>query len=166
LSSNLQSKLGEGLSKFQGGIEQGKLKLQTVQEINKLKKDIHDTSVKKSKTLLELGQKVYKKIRIGEIQDQELLDLTSTLVDMDHVIYKTSRKVNELSSQPGQENAIICPACETPNDLDSKFCGGCGVKVEQGVEIEPESTNGCLHCGEQISPVANYCHCCGKKVSI
>ncbi|WP_010676979.1 hypothetical protein [Bacillus timonensis] len=36
--SNLQAKLGEGLSKFQGGIEQGKQKLQIVQEISRLKK--------------------------------------------------------------------------------------------------------------------------------
>lgn len=45
--SNLQSKLGEGLSKFQGGIEQGKQKLQVVQEINRLKKEISDASSKK-----------------------------------------------------------------------------------------------------------------------
>ena len=166
MSTNLQSKLGEGLSKFQGGIEQGKLKLQTVQEVNKLKKDIHDTSIQKSKILLELGQKVYKKIRIGEIQDHELIELTSTLVEMDHRIYSTSKRVSELSSQNSQDQDIICPACETANDLDSKYCGGCGIKVEKAIEIKPESTSGCMHCGEHITGDAKYCHCCGKKVAI
>jgi ribosomal protein L40E len=164
LSTNLQSKLGEGLSKFQGGIEQGKLKLQTVQEINKVKKEIHDVSVKKSKILLETGQKVYMKIRNRELQDPELMELTSKLTELDQAIFEGSKKIAELSSRPDQEGAI-CPSCQTPNEMDAKFCGGCGAKVEKAAEAESDSGEVCASCSERVSPDANYCHCCGTKVS-
>lgn len=164
MSTNLQSKLGEGLSKFQGGIEQGKLKLQTVQEINKVKKEIHDVSVKKSKILLETGQKVYMKIRNLEIQDPELMELTSKLTELDQAIYEGSKKIAELSSRPDQ-GGTICPSCQTPNEMDAKFCGGCGAKVEKAVEMESDSSEACVSCSELVSPDANYCHCCGTKVS-
>ncbi|XXM72934.1 zinc ribbon domain-containing protein [Lysinibacillus sphaericus] len=164
MSTNLQSKLGEGLSKFQGGIEQGKLKLQTVQEINKVKKEIHDVSVKKSKILLETGQRVYMKIRNLEIQDPELMELTSKLTELDQAIFEGSKKIAELSSRPDQ-NGMICPSCQTPNEVDAKFCGGCGAKVEKAAEVEAGTGEACLTCNEAVSPYANYCHCCGTKVS-
>jgi NADH pyrophosphatase NudC (nudix superfamily) len=164
LSTNLQSKLGEGLSKFQGGIEQGKLKLQTVQEINKVKKEIHDVSVKKSKILLETGQKVYMKIRNRELQDPELMELTSKLTELDQAIFEGSKKIAELSSRPDQEGTI-CPSCQTPNEMDAKFCGGCGAKVEKAAEVESGAGEACVSCSERVSPDANYCHCCGTKVS-
>ncbi|NQD65608.1 zinc ribbon domain-containing protein [Bacillus haikouensis] len=164
MSTNLQSKLGEGLSKFQGGIEQGKLKLQTVQEINKIKKEIHDVSVKKSKILLEVGQKVYKKIRNQELHDQELIELTSKLTELDHALYGGSRKISELKSHPDQ-NVTICTSCETPNELDAKFCGGCGAKVEKAIEPVAGAGYACASCSEPLTADAHYCHCCGTKVS-
>lgn len=164
MSTNLQSKLGEGLSKFQGGIEQGKLKLQTVQEINKIKKEMHDVSVKKSKILLEVGQSAYKKIRNSELQDQELMELTAKLTELDHSIYEAARKIAELKSSPDQ-NGIVCPSCSTPNEPDAKFCGGCGSKVEKANELESDSGKACAGCSEPVSLEANYCHCCGTKVT-
>jgi hypothetical protein len=156
--------LGEGLSKFQGGIEQGKLKLQTVQEINKIKKEMHDVSVKKSKILLEVGQKVYKKIRNQELHDQELIELTSKLTELDHALYGGSRKILELKSHPDQ-NVTICTSCETPNELDAKFCGGCGAKVEKAIEPAAGAGDACASCSEPLTADAHYCHCCGTKVS-
>jgi Double zinc ribbon len=164
LSTNLQSKLGEGLSKFQGGIEQGKLKLQTVQEINKIKKEMHDASVKKSKILLEVGQNTYKKIRNNELQDPELVELTSKLTELDHSIYESSNKISVLKSSTDQHE-VVCPSCSTPNEPNAKFCGGCGSKVEKAVDLESESGKACINCSEPVSLEANYCHCCGTKVS-
>jgi DNA repair exonuclease SbcCD ATPase subunit len=164
LSTNLQSKLGEGLSKFQGGIEQGKLKLQTVQEINKIKKEMHDVSVKKTKILLEAGQNVYKKIRNHELQDAELMELTSKLTELDHTIYEASKKISELKNSSDQ-HVIVCPSCHTPNEPNAKFCGGCGSKVEKAGDLEGESGKACASCSEPVSLEANYCHCCGTKVA-
>jgi NADH pyrophosphatase NudC (nudix superfamily) len=164
LSTNLQSKLGEGLSKFQGGIEQGKLKLQTVQEINKIKKEMHEASVKKSKILLEAGQKAYKKIRNHELQDEELVELTSKLTELDHAIYEGAKKISGLKSNPDQ-NVTICASCETPNESDAKFCGGCGAKVEKAAEPVAGAVDACTSCNEPLTPDAHYCHCCGTKAA-
>lgn len=49
MSNNFQNIIGEGLSKLQGGIEQGKQKLQTAQEINELNKHANDLNQKKVK---------------------------------------------------------------------------------------------------------------------
>jgi NADH pyrophosphatase NudC (nudix superfamily) len=164
LSTNLQSKLGEGLSKFQGGIEQGKLKLQTVQEINKIKKEMHDVSLKKTKILIEVGQSAYKKIRNSELQDPELMELVSKLTDLDHAIYEASQKIAALKSTPDQD-VITCPSCNTANEPDAKFCGGCGSKVEKAKVHEDGSGIACSGCSEPVAHDANYCHCCGTKVT-
>lgn len=164
LSNNLQSKLGEGLSRVQGGIEQGKLKLQVVQEISKLKKEINETSMKKSKILLELGQSTYKKIRNGEIVDSELSELTRGIVGLDHIVYQSSKKISELHQTNNDSDILTCSSCQTPNAVDAKFCGGCGAKMEKEPEADASSGISCVNCDEVLSEAANFCHCCGTKV--
>jgi len=164
LSNNLQSKLGEGLSKFQGGIEQGKQKLQVVQEISKHKKEINETSIKKSKILLELGQSTYKKIRSGEIVDSDLNEMTKGIVGLDHLIYQSTKKISELNQSNADSNVLTCSSCQAPNDINAKFCGGCGAKMEKEPAVETSSGVSCVTCEEVLSDTANFCHCCGTKV--
>ncbi|WP_169891047.1 zinc ribbon domain-containing protein [Litchfieldia alkalitelluris] len=164
MSNNLQSKLGEGLSKFQGGIEQGKQKLQLVQEINRLKKEINEVSGKKAKVLLEVGQATYNKIRQGEITDPELVELTEKLVGFDHNIYQSRKKVAELNSTSDNQGGITCPSCQTVNSNDAKFCGGCGAKVEAAATVLSVEGEPCVKCEESIPHDANFCPCCGTKV--
>ncbi|MEH7386558.1 zinc ribbon domain-containing protein [Bacillus sp. JJ1521] len=163
--SNLQSKLGEGLSKFQDGIEQGKQKLQVVQEISRLKKEINEASTKKSMVLLEVGQATYQKIRNGEITDPELVELTVKLVGFDHHIYQANKKVAELNSRSADSNSIICSICQTPNSVDAKFCGGCGAKVEVATKVVLSGEETCVICEEAMPVDANFCPCCGTKAT-
>lgn len=164
MSNNLQSKLGEGLSKFQGGIEQGKQKLQLVQEMNRLKKEMNEASMRKAKVLLEVGQLTYSKIRQGEILDSELAEITEKLVGIDREIYESRKMANELQSKSSQ-NGITCSSCQTVNSEDAKFCGGCGEKVEAAVNMEVAEGINCVMCEETIPESANFCHCCGTKVA-
>lgn len=161
MSNHLPSKLGEGLSKIQGGFEQGKQKLQVVQEITKLKRSINELSVEKSKVLLRLGQLTYYKLRSGELADTELQELSSSIMALDRESYQISKKITELSnSNPDQ---LICNHCGTSNGLNDKFCGGCGKKIEIKMDIDQTTASDCMACGQLVPDEANYCPCCGIR---
>ncbi|ABR46474.1 conserved hypothetical protein [Alkaliphilus metalliredigens QYMF] len=160
--SNLQSKLGDGFSKLQGGLEQGKTRLQTVQEINKLKKMVEDTTEKKSKLLLDLGQLTHLWIREGKLQDSSFTEISNALTEVDQVIFTTFKKINELSANQEEENLCECGALITPND---KFCGECGLKLEEEATKEDIEMIHCSVCQEVIISSCNFCGCCGSKLT-
>lgn len=60
MPSSWKEKMEEGLSKVQGGIDQGKQKIQTTQESMKIKREIQEQSRLKAEALLKLGQLTYK----------------------------------------------------------------------------------------------------------
>jgi hypothetical protein len=72
---DLQTKLSGGVTKIQQSIEQGKQKLQIAQEINKCR-NMEETAGKRTEELIKLGEAVYRKIRLGEIEDPYLLSLS------------------------------------------------------------------------------------------
>ncbi|WP_078593743.1 zinc ribbon domain-containing protein [Evansella clarkii] len=164
MSNDLQSKIGEGLSKFQGGIEQGKQKLHTTKEINRLKKIVQESALKKSEALIELGQLTYQKLRTGEITDSEFSKTAEGLTELDKEMYSANQNIAALS-QSGTEGQVICTSCSAANGPDDKFCGGCGSKLEK--ESNQESAAGsCTACETTYPATANFCPCCGKKVPV
>ncbi|MFA9558133.1 zinc ribbon domain-containing protein [Evansella sp. AB-rgal1] len=165
MANDLQSKIGEGLSKFQGGIEQGKQKLAIAQEVSKLKKTINESSQKKSKALMELGILTYKKMRTGEITDPEFQEIAKNITGLDKNIYASSAKVNELNAKENENGGVICTSCEAVNGPDDKFCGGCGAKLEKVEELVEVAKKDCRECEETIPSSANFCPCCGSKAS-
>ncbi|WP_263629633.1 zinc ribbon domain-containing protein [Bacillus tianshenii] len=160
MANDLQTRLGEGLSKVQGGIEQGKQKLQVAQEISRLKKSMAECSLKKSKILLELGQVTYRKLRSGLIQDEELATHVGSIVGLDKQMYTASKQIIELSKTT--QNGIAC-SCGTVNGATDRFCGGCGSKIEQPNEIDLSTASACGKCEEVVPVGANFCPCCGSK---
>lgn len=163
LANDLQSKLGDGLSKLSGGIEQGKQKLQTAQEVSRLNRNVNELGQKKSKALLELGQLTYMKIRSGEITDAELVELTSNLVGLDKNIFTSIKKIAELNKS--DDNQQACPSCGTVNGVNDKFCGGCGTKLEAEKETSLINEEQCEHCEEMVPSGANFCPCCGQSIT-
>ena len=159
--ADLQSKMGEGLSKLQGGIEQGKNKLKTSQEVNKLKIKIQDTSVKKAELLINLGQTAYQLIREGKITDKQLIDLAQPMIGFDQVIYQANKTIAELTEDNSKQYVCECGAPISPAD---KFCGSCGKKV---VIEEPEqiALTNCPSCEEEMPEDTKYCGSCGTKLA-
>ncbi|WP_263629630.1 zinc ribbon domain-containing protein [Bacillus tianshenii] len=160
MANDLQSKLGEGLSKVQGGIEQGKQKLQIAQEIGRLKKGMAESSLQKSKILLELGQVTYGKLRKGQFQDEELFGIAHSIIGLDKQMYTASKQIAELSKTT--QNGVMC-SCGTLNGVTDKFCGGCGAKIEQAAEVDLSTASSCGHCEEVVPAGANFCPCCGSR---
>ena len=49
---------------------------------------------------------------------------------------------------------VTCPKCQASNPADSKFCSGCGEKVEQA--------SGCIKCNAALAPGSKFCGECGS----
>ena len=55
-----------------------------------------------------------------------------------------------------QADVIYCPACNTTNDQDARFCDACGQSL-------PAATT-CSACGENNDADARFCDHCGSKL--
>jgi hypothetical protein len=159
--SDIQTKLGDGLSMLKGGIEQGKQKLQQVQEVSELRKKVKEASQKKTKILLDMGQQVSLLIREGTLRHEGLERLTDSLVQLDPIIYRSNLKIQEISEK--SSDTISCE-CGAPIQSGDKFCGSCGKKtVVPNVELTEERIS-CPSCQEQFPITSKYCSCCGTRM--
>jgi membrane protease subunit (stomatin/prohibitin family) len=159
--SDIQTKIGGGLNKLQGSLQQGKQKLQTVQEISQYRKVIQENGEKRASIILALGEAAFKKMRAGELQDVELHELTQKVLQFDQEIFKAQKAVEKLARQAKQENG--CPSCGATVTENDKFCGSCGQKVEAVNELVDEETEQCRVCEEEIPVSSKYCICCGTQ---
>lgn len=158
--ADFQNKLGDGFSKIQSEIDQGKQKLANSKEINRFKKEVQDASIKKSKILISMGLTAHQLVREGKIKDEGLKQLAKSMVEYDKVIYDANRKIDELKVE-----SIVGLKCEcgTPIDSNSKFCGSCGKDVSKILAADTRSK---CDCGAVINGNVKFCANCGKEVVI
>ncbi|MCM3568997.1 zinc ribbon domain-containing protein [Neobacillus mesonae] len=162
--SDLQTKLGGGLNKIQDSFQQGKQKLQTVQEMSQFKKEIQDISESRSSLILRLGEEAYRKIRTGELQDSKLREFTADIAKLDSQIYQAQKALDSLNQKGATKT---CSNCGGTIDREDKFCGFCGQKQET-----PASSNdqteliSCPACEEQIPANGSFCPCCGSRLAL
>ena len=157
--SDLQTKIGGGLSRIQDGLQQGKNKLQTAQEVSQLRKTASDAATNREKIIKQLGELAYRLVRKGDIQHTELYEQAERVIQYDIELYHANR---DLEIQLRKEsNGQTCECGATVSEEDT-FCGSCGKKVDVP---EPPSvpTNTCIKCQESIPEVAQFCGCCGTK---
>ena len=62
--ADIYEKIGSGINKIQGN-------LQSSQSISQYKKVIQEASLKRTEILIHLGEEVYKKFRVKEIESEE-----------------------------------------------------------------------------------------------
>ncbi|UCZ52729.1 zinc ribbon domain-containing protein [Bacillus shivajii] len=157
--SDLQSKMGEGLSKLQGGIEQGKQKLQTAQQIHKLKQEQQKITNEKADLLLQLGEEVYRNIRRGDNEKTPYENQVNSIVERDHSLYQLGLQVEELQAQQ-EEHRCECGSAVQETD---KFCGSCGKEVQQPSAENDEEQKVCPTCETENNGSHAFCVCCGMK---
>lgn len=159
--SDLQTRLGGGLNIIQDSLQQGKQKLQTAQEISQYKKEIQDLSESRSDFILKLGEDAYRKIRTGELEDQQLREYLLDIGELDRKIFKAQHAL-ELLNQKNETKT--CSNCGAAIENGDKFCGSCGQKQEdQNVLNDQTQLTGCSVCEEQIPVSAKFCPCCGTR---
>ncbi|WLR61368.1 zinc ribbon domain-containing protein [Guptibacillus hwajinpoensis] len=158
--SDLQTKIGGGLSKLQDGLQHGKNKLQTAQEVSQLKKNASDAATNRSKIISQLGELTYRLIRKGEIQQPELNEQAERLLQYDLELYQANRALeSQLQKEPGGD---VCECGAAVNEEDT-FCGSCGNRVQLTEAPIPVPTVQCTTCKEEIPETASFCGCCGSK---
>ncbi|CAM4063871.1 hypothetical protein BAMA_01100 [Bacillus manliponensis] len=160
--SDLQTKLGNGMNKLQEGIEQGKIKLQTAQEIAQLKKEINSQLQQKAEILLELGQRTYVQLRNGSLREEELKQLIVPVQNIDISIYNAYDNIANLQQEQHKKGTCTCGGTLAATD---KFCGQCGQKNTMLVEQRKVETVSCLSCEVSIAKESMFCPACGMKQS-
>ena len=127
-------------------------------EIDKLNKSVEDASLRKEEALLELGIFIYKKVREGLLDNEEINEKCESIIGFDHVIYDSKVKIDKFNKQL-QGIKCSCGAILTPED---RFCGKCGQKVE--IPVDNTEYIECKRCLSNIDKTSTYCPCCGIKL--
>lgn len=90
--------------------------------------------------------------------------------------------MSSFGANAANENEIICPNCNSPNNKDTKFCGNCGSPLTAtcpncGASVgldtkfcsqcgnpmkQPNKT--CPGCGAEVAPDMKFCGECGTKI--
>ena len=90
--------------------------------------------------------------------------------------------MSSFGANAANENEIICPNCNSPNNKDTKFCGNCGTPLTAtcpncGASVgldtkfcsqcgnpmkQPNKT--CPGCGAEVAPDMKFCGECGTKI--
>lgn len=161
--SDFQNKIGGGLNKIQGSLQQGKQKLQVVQEMSLIQQSINTHRQKRQEHIVQIGSKMHKKLRLNQITDLDFKELSSHIEEIDKEIYQQSRALVEL--QLSSQNIYVCTSCESEVKPNDKFCGSCGTPVVIADKIE-EITKVCQDCEENIPSSAAYCPCCGHATVV
>ena len=129
-----------------------------VREIDKLNKSVEDASLRKEEALLALGIFIYKKVREGLLDNEEINEKCESIIGFDHVIYDSKVKIDKFNKQL-QGIKCSCGAILTPED---RFCGKCGQKVE--IPVDNTEYIECKRCLSNIDKTSTYCPCCGIKL--
>lgn len=163
MSSSWKEKMEEGLSKVQGGIDQGKQKIQTTQESMKIKREIQEQSRLKAEALLKLGQLTYKKLREGSVHDRDLQDASAEIVQQDTFIFQKNKELAVLNEQSTE--VAVCGTCQKENDANAAFCGGCGAEMKKQDQPLATAVTPCPTCKTDMPDGANFCPCCGTATT-
>lgn len=159
--STIQTKIGGGLNKIQDTLQQGKQKMQTVQEASQLRQAIDQLRQKRLESIVEIGNSIHKKVRFGLVHDEDFAGISLQIEQVDKEIYELSKSLEQLQVEASQSN--LCSNCKNPAQPNDKFCGSCGNAVNIEIKVE-EETKVCLRCNEDIPESAAFCPCCGTVI--
>ena len=81
-----------------------------------------------------------------------------TIAGFDYIIYENKKLIQEINER---NQGYIC-ACGAEISKESKYCIGCGSKVE--IPVDNTQYIECSNCEMKISSEASFCPCCGYKV--
>jgi len=76
---------------------------------------------------------------------------------------KAAREKAEAEARAAKEAAEAertCPECGRVNPEGCKFCGDCGTRIPEKVEVSPRF---CTECGEQVAAGMKFCSSCGTR---
>lgn len=157
---NLGSKIQKGLDNVQKGIEDGKSKFQTSQEVGGLREEVRELEAKRTSLMLDLGELTYTRMRTSNGNEGLVESITGELLQIDKKIFNLLHTIEEKSFK---ESAGVCQ-CGNPLTPTDKFCKSCGNKVEVFEKNLNVETIICHKCNTENITTNNFCNCCGVKI--
>lgn len=154
--NNSQEEFESKTSKEQNDFKKVKTKTEVIRDKSKLLSTIKDAQNNKARVLAELGLLTYEKIRLGEINNDELNNICKSILEFDSIIYKNSIKIEDLEKLNEKR---VCDCGTNIND-NAKFCIECGKKVE--IPVDTKVFNTCIHCEARVEEDSKFCPCCGN----
>ncbi|MGL5754139.1 MAG: zinc ribbon domain-containing protein [Paraclostridium sp.] len=156
----MQNTIENGIAKVGKGFEKGKIKIDSKKEISQLNKKLNELDIRKQETLQEIGNMVYNMVSKGLIEDEKINLKCNNIAGYQHLIYENKKQIENIKKS---QEGIKCD-CGNILFIEDKFCGNCGNKVE--IQEEKISYILCKRCETEISELANFCPCCGIKLSL
>lgn len=110
----------------------------------------------------QIGTYYYEKFQSGETVDDGIAELCGQIRESLAAISALQAEIDAAqaareSAAPEQPQGVICPGCGQKNAPGTKFCGGCGEK------LETEEKRFCSECGAEIKNGAAFCGECGAR---
>lgn len=146
------------MNDVQNKISNTKSKIEDKKIISNYNKTIEEAQRKRNEILLQIGKLVYTKLRKNEMEDSEISEKCKTIAGFDYIIYENKKLIQEINER---NQGYIC-GCGTEISEGSKFCIGCGNKVE--IPVDNTEYIGCSNCEMNVPSEANFCPCCGYKM--
>lgn len=174
--------MAEFLDKLKRGIDKTvttvTVRSKEILETSQLRSQVKSLQEEKQRALEELGNIVYTLYSQAKLEGggerirancAALAELDQKIRDKEGEIHQVQIKAQEALGRTMAASVGVCD-CGTPIYEGTKFCGGCGKKVEEilsrGAPDLQASTNQCPQCGAALSATAQFCDRCGAKLSV
>lgn len=144
-------------------------KTNTMLEINKLNSGINEEKAKITGIKCKIGEYYWAKFLANEQIDAEPADLCSeiracetTIASLQKEIQTKRDEANRAAAapEPARTKGKRCSSCGTVNSEGSKFCQGCGSKLD----TPTAAVDIICACGAQNSHGMRFCGECGEKL--
>jgi predicted nucleic acid-binding Zn ribbon protein len=141
-------------------------------ETTRLRSQIRRIAKEKREALAQLGTRAYQEIcERGHLEQDRIQEAVQRIQALDHSIKDLEKEITRLEALDaatpwpagGGEHPIATCTCGAPVPEGSKFCGTCGVNVQE--IMTKAAVAHCPHCGTGISSTAKFCRDCGTAVT-
>jgi len=154
------------------GITTVTTKSRVVVETTRLRRQIHRIAKEKKEALAQLGTRAYQEMcQRGRLDQEGMQDAVTRIQELDRSTEDLEKEITRLEAldaatpwpAEGREQPIATCTCGTPLSEGIKFCGTCGVNVQEIVAKAAAAL--CPRCGAGISAAAKFCRSCGAALT-
>jgi predicted RNA-binding Zn-ribbon protein involved in translation (DUF1610 family) len=154
------------------GITTVTTKSRVVVETTRLRRQMRRIAKEKKEALAQLGTRAYQEIcQRGRLDQEGMQDAVKRIQELDRSTEDLEKEITRLEALDaatpwpagGGEKPIATCTCGAPLPEGSKFCGTCGVNVQEIVAKAAAAL--CPRCGAGISPTAKFCRSCGAALT-
>ena len=174
-------------------------------ETTKLNSKINTERASITECMRKIGEYYYGKYQAGDPGDPGVAELLATIDSHNQAIAEAQAEIARIQAEsaapppaaqggayapPPIEGGVVCPSCGLVNPPGTRFCSGCGTKIEPPAPPEPVAapepmappepvaayeapvvpevsavpeTRVCPGCGAQVALTAKFCGDCGYR---